>query len=166
MNKTRELVLISLLAVIIALSGSFKVPSPFMGSEFQLSAPIAVAIAACFGFKRYFLAGIIASAVCMLLGTQNIINVIVAMTFRVVAGGIIHLFKGNIVAIILSGPTGSIAARVVLWIFFKKAIMVMLIAGFPGMLYTAILSYPLTKLLNRVRKVIPWSELSYGKNSL
>ena len=48
----KELTTIALLGVLILISGSFKIPSPIAGGEFQLSAPIAVLICACFGFKR------------------------------------------------------------------------------------------------------------------
>ena len=42
--KIREISEIALLAAFIAVSGAFKLPSFIPGSEFQLSAPIAVAI--------------------------------------------------------------------------------------------------------------------------
>ena len=83
----KELTTIALLGVLILISGSFKIPSPIAGGEFQLSAPIAVLICACFGFKRYIIAGILASMLGMMLGMHNIINVLVQMVFRVVAGG-------------------------------------------------------------------------------
>lgn len=44
----------ALLAVLIAISGSFKIPGFVPGTEFQLSAPIAVAICGVFGFKNIF----------------------------------------------------------------------------------------------------------------
>ena len=40
----KELTTIALLGVLILISGSFKIPSPIAGGEFQLSAPIAVLI--------------------------------------------------------------------------------------------------------------------------
>ena len=83
-SKTKELTLISLLAVIIAISGSFKIPGIIPGTEFQLSAPIAIAICAAFGFKRYIAAGVIASTINLIMGTHTILNIIVAMAFRVV----------------------------------------------------------------------------------
>ena len=76
----------ALLAVLIAISGSFKIPGFVPGTEFQLSAPIAVAICGVFGFKKYISAGIIASIICLALGTQTILNVCIAMTFRIVIG--------------------------------------------------------------------------------
>ena len=43
----------ALLAAFIAVSGSFKIPSLIPGSEFQLSAPVAVAACGIFGIKKY-----------------------------------------------------------------------------------------------------------------
>lgn len=82
--KIREISEIALLAAFIAVSGAFKLPSFIPGSEFQLSAPIAVAICGVFGIKKYLLAGILASAGGLLLGTQTIFNVLIAMLFRIV----------------------------------------------------------------------------------
>ena len=48
----------ALLAVLIAVSGTFRIPGIVPGTEFQLSAPIAVAICGVFGFKKYITAGI------------------------------------------------------------------------------------------------------------
>ena len=46
----------ALLAALIGVSGSFKIPGLVPGTEFQLSAPIAVAICGVFGFKKYIIA--------------------------------------------------------------------------------------------------------------
>ena len=67
----RNLTNTALLSVIILLTGTLKLPSPFPGGEFQLSAPIAVLICALFGWKRYFLAGLVASLLGLLLGLHN-----------------------------------------------------------------------------------------------
>lgn len=42
----------ALLAAFIAVSGSFKIPSLIPGSEFQLSAPVAVSACGIFGIKN------------------------------------------------------------------------------------------------------------------
>ena len=76
----------AMLAVLIAVSGVFRIPGLVPGTEFQLSAPIAVAICGVFGFKKYLIAGILASLLSMKMGTATILNVAVAMTFRVVVG--------------------------------------------------------------------------------
>lgn len=163
MNKERDLVIISLLAVIIFISGSFKIPGIIPGTEFQISAPIAVAIAACFGFKRYLVSGILASLISLLMGTQTIIHVLVAMTFRIVAGGLIALLGANWGTITLAGPLGSVAARIVIYLFLGKGFYVMLISALPGMIYTALFSYPFTKLLVKIINNTSWREY-YGKS--
>ncbi|MEG2437736.1 MAG: hypothetical protein RSB17_06185, partial [Cetobacterium sp.] len=76
--KTRELTLISILALIIAISGTFKIPGIIPGTEFQISAPIAIGICSVFGFKRYISAGVIASFITFIIGTHTILNILVA----------------------------------------------------------------------------------------
>ena len=93
--KIREISEIALLAAFIAVSGAFKLPSFIPGSEFQLSAPIAVAICGVFGIKKYLLAGILASAGGLLLGTQTIFNVLIAMLFSNSRCLIICSFRKN-----------------------------------------------------------------------
>lgn len=130
----KELTTIALLGVLILISGSFKIPSPIAGGEFQLSAPIAVLICACFGFKRYIIAGILASMLGMMLGMHNIINVLVQMVFRVVAGGTMALLGTNLLTVAVSGPLGTFAARLVLWQVTGVNWMVLTAAAFPGMI--------------------------------
>ncbi|AOY76531.1 hypothetical protein [Clostridium formicaceticum] len=166
MRKTKEMTLISLLAIIITISGSFKIPGPLPGTEFQLSAPIAVAIAASFGFKRYITAGMIASAIALALGTHTVIHVIIAIIFRVVAGGILHFFKPRFITITVAGPLGSMVARIALGFLLKMPIGVMLIASLPGMLYTAITAWPLSKLMIKIKYYTPFREVSYEGKSI
>lgn len=137
-NNLHELSTIALLAVLILISGSFKIPSPIIGSEFQLSAPIAVLICGCFGFKRYITAGIIASMLGLLLGMHNIINVIVQMLFRLVAGGTIAILGSNLPAVIISGPLGTFTARLVLWQITGINWQILVAAAVPGMIFTAV----------------------------
>lgn len=134
----QQLTTTALLSVIILLSGAMKIPSPFPGGEFQLSAPLAVLICVCFGFKRYLTAGIIASLLGLLLGTANVLNVIIAMTFRVVAGGIVSVSKGWLPLVILSGPAGTALARFVLAGITGVDLMLLLTAAIPGMIFTAL----------------------------
>ena len=63
------------LAAGLAVLGSFKLPGLLPGTEFQLSAPFAVALAACLGFKRYFVIGVLASLLNFMLGTHTLLNV-------------------------------------------------------------------------------------------
>lgn len=149
-----QLTTTALLSVLILLSGAMKLPSPFPGGEFQLSAPIAVLICACFGFKRYITAGIIASILGLLLGTANIFNVLIAMVFRLVAGGSMALLGSSIPVIMVSGPLGTIAARLVLAQVTGISWLVLATAAIPGMIFTAIAAAamykPAVKLLHKL----------------
>lgn len=144
----------ALLAVLILLSGSFKIPSPVAGGEFQLSAPIAVLICALFGFKRYIVAGLIASALGMMLGIHTIFAVIIQMSFRLVAGAVLALGGVNLVTLAISGPLGTLFARVVMWQVTGVNWMVLTAAAAPGMIFTAVgavaLYKPAQKMLKRV----------------
>ena len=147
----KELTTIALLGVLILISGSFKIPSPIAGGEFQLSAPIAVLICACFGFKRYIIAGILASMLGMMLGMHN---VLVQMVFRVVAGGTMALLGTNLLTVAISGPLGTFAARLVLWQVTGVSWVALTAAAAPGMIFTAIAASvfykPAQQLLTRV----------------
>lgn len=134
----KELTTTALLGVLILLSGSFKIPSPIAGGEFQLSAPIAVLICACFGFKRYIIAGVLASILGMMLGMHNIINVLVQMVFRVVTGGTMALLGTNLLTVAISGPLGTFAARIVLWQVTGVSWIALTAAAVPGMIFTAV----------------------------
>lgn len=134
----KELTTTALLGVLILLSGSFKIPSPIAGGEFQLSAPIAVLICACFGFKRYIIAGVLASVLGMMLGMHNIINVLVQMVFRIVAGGTMALLGTNLLTVAISGPLGTFAARIVLWQVTGVSWIALTAAAVPGMIFTAV----------------------------
>ena len=144
-NKTKQLIIMALLSAILAILGTFKIPGIIPGTEFQLSAPFAVCIAACLGFKRYFGIGIVASVINLLMGTHTLLNVTVAMVFRIVAGGIIALCP-----LVVSGPIGTMAGRVVLSQILHTSPMALIVAAVPGMIFTAVISgiaYPVMKRL-------------------
>lgn len=67
-----------------------------------------------FGFKKYFTAGVISSAVLFLLGMHTIIHVAIAMIFRLVVGAIIAAFGRNAITISVAGPLATLTARLVL----------------------------------------------------
>jgi hypothetical protein len=138
MNKTKELTLIAILSVTIFISGMFKLPSFIPGAEFQLSAPIAIMICACFGFKRYFVSGILASVISFFLGTQSLISITVAMVFRIVVGGMIAVFGTGVLIILICGPIGSIAARAVLSVILHTSFPALVLPAIPGMLFTMV----------------------------
>ena len=144
----------AMLAVLILLSGTFKIPSPVAGGEFQLSAPIAVLICALFGFKRYIIAGILASTLGMMLGVHTIFSVIIQMSFRIVTGAVVALFGTNLLTVTISGPLGTLFARIVMWQITGVSWLALTAAAAPGMVFTAVgagLMYkPAQKLLHRV----------------
>lgn len=161
-NKTKEITLVALLSVIIAISGNFKLPGLIPGTEFQMSAPIAIGICATFGFKKYITSGIIASFINLVMGTHTILNVIVSMAFRIVAGGIISTLGVSFLVVSLAGPIGTFFGRVVMSLITKASLKALVIAAFPGMIYTLISSYIIYKLIENIVKKTPYN--SYRKN--
>lgn len=161
-NKTKEITLVALLSVIIAISGNFKLPGLIPGTEFQMSAPIAIGICATFGFKKYITSGIIASFINLVMGTHTILNVIVSMVFRIVAGGIISTLGVSFLAVSLAGPIGTFFGRIVMSFITKASLKALVIAAFPGMIYTLISSYIIYKLIENIVKKTPYN--SYIKN--
>lgn len=141
----------ALLAAFIAVSGSFKIPSLIPGSEFQLSAPVAVAACGIFGIKKYLTAGIAASAICLILGTQNVFNVLIALSFRAVIA-VMFAFMGSSKAFyIIAGPVASALSRLVLALFVDKAAVYALIAAaVPGMIFTAFAAPLIAGILTRL----------------
>lgn len=129
----------SMLTVMLVLTGMIKIPSFIPGAEFQVSAPFAIGIAVMVGFGRYLGIGICASFIQLLLGTQTIWNVLIAMIFRIVAGSIITLFPKNKLAMIVAGPMGTIVARIVFAFILKVPAETLLLAAIPGMIFTAVL---------------------------
>lgn len=142
---------IALLAALIFLTGSLKIPSFIPGLEFQLSAPIAVAICAAFGFKRYIIAGCLASALSLVLGVQNLLNIAIAMQFRIVVGLLLYVTK-DWWMVSICGPIASITARLTLYLLFGKMTWALIMAAFPGYIFTAIMAPILWKILEKVRR--------------
>ena len=90
-NKTRMLTETALLTALITVTGAIKLPGFIPGTEFQLSAPLAVAVCAVFGFTKYLTAGVLSSLIGLILGTQTILNVFIAMVFRITVGVVIGM---------------------------------------------------------------------------
>lgn len=151
-NNVRTLTETALLVALISVTGAVKLPGLVPGTEFQLSAPLAVAICAVFGFKRYIIAGMLASAISLALGTSNLLNVFIAMVFRLTVGGLLTVFGTSWPVVTLAGPVGSAVARMALGGILGKAAIPLVIAAIPGMVYTALAAWPLTMLLVRVRR--------------
>ena len=150
-NKTRMLTETALLTALITVTGAIKLPGFIPGTEFQLSAPLAVAVCAVFGFTKYLTAGVLSSLIGLILGTQTILNVFIAMIFRITVGLVIGILGTSWPVLALAGPLGSSVARLSLGGMLGKAVIPLLIAAVPGMIYTAIAAWPLTLLLKRVK---------------
>ncbi len=152
-GKARNLAEVGLLAALITVTGAVKLPGLLPGTEFQLSAPLAVAICVAFGFKRYLMAGILSSLLGLALGSQNLLNVYVSMAFRLTVGLVIGLGGRHWLVVAMAGPIGSAVARLGLGVVLGKAVYPLLLAAAPGMAYTALAAWPLSRLLARVRRV-------------
>lgn len=144
----------SMWVVLLFISGLFKIPSPIPGTEFQLSAPLAVSIGRIRGFLHYLTIGIVASIIGMILGFQTIYNVIIAMVYRVVAGLILTIIKKDPLALIIAGPAGTFVARLVLAAILGVPWQPLVVAAAPGMIFTAITAPILTSMLQRAIKAI------------
>ena len=94
---------IGILTAMMTILGGIKIPNLIPGVEFQLSAPLAVAICAAFGFRKYIICGCLSSLIGLVLGTQNLLNVAIAMQFRLIVGLILWIGK------IACGPFLSLA---------------------------------------------------------
>ena len=54
---------IGILTAMMTILGGIKIPNLIPGVEFQLSAPLAVAICAAFGFRKYIICGCLSSLI-------------------------------------------------------------------------------------------------------
>ena len=141
----------ALLSVLIAVSGFFKIPGFVPGSEFQMSAPLAVAVCGIYGAEKYIAAGLIASSLCLVLGIHSILNVLVAMTFRL-GVALVWIFLGSRkIFYIFSGPLGTMAARGAISLILGKGFYALVVAAFPGMIFTMISSCFFAGLIERCR---------------
>ncbi len=149
--KPQMLTETALLTALITITGAIKLPGFIPGTEFQLSAPLAVAICAVFGFTKYMTAGVLSSFIGLILGTQTILNVFIAIIFRLVVGVVIAAFGTSWPVLVVAGPLGSSVARLSLGGMVGKAVIPLLLAAVPGMVYTALAAWPLTLLLKRIK---------------
>ncbi len=101
--------------------------------------------------EKYIAAGLIASSLCLVLGIHSILNVLVAMTFRLVVA-LVWIFLGSRkIFYIFSGPLGTMAARGAISLILGKGFYALVVAAFPGMIFTMISSCFFAGLLERCR---------------
>ncbi len=153
MMISRDLTQLALLSALIAAAGALKIPSPFPFGEFQLSAPLAVAVCVVFGPKKYLLSGILASAAGMMLGTHTLWNLFIALQFRLVVCFVLYIFHNHPAAILMAGPAGTMTARLTLLLFIEKADFALITAAIPGMIFTAAVSPFFVRTLRRAVSV-------------
>lgn len=149
----RTITEIALLAALIAVTGSLKLPSLMPGLEFQLSAPLAVAICAAFGFKKYILAGMLASIAGLMLGTQNLLSVAIQMQFRLVVGLVLFAFGTRWLSVAIAGPLGTFVARITLSLVLGKGAWALVAAALPGMVFTFLFAPFFAKALTKIASV-------------
>lgn len=164
-KRAKEVALVGFLTALIVVTGMLKIPGVVPGTEFQLSAPVAIAIAAAFGFRRYLIAGVLASAVSLAFGIQNFLNVVVAMTFRVAGGGLILLLGNLFWVVIIAGPLGTFCARLVLAAITHTNAWVLVAAAGVGMIYTAVAAYPIYRAMAYLAKVSGFREFVSPKRN-
>lgn len=151
--KTHNLCEIAILVAMISILGSIKLPNIVPGIEFQLSAPLAVAICSIFGFKKYIISGILSSVICLILGTQNILNIAIAMQFRLIVGLLLYLGQNHLYMIVISGPIASIIARLSLFFFLGNLGTLsfsIILFTVPGLVFTAIASPIFVNILKKI----------------
>ena len=154
-EKVHDLTEVALLAALITITGAIKLPSLLPGMEFQLSAPLAVAICVVFGFKKYIVAGLLSSMAGLILGTHNLFNVAIAMQFRLVVGAMIALFGRRLWVVALAGPLGTLTARLTLSLVVGKAASALVLAALPGMIFTLFAAPVLVRVLQKVTRLRP-----------
>lgn len=148
--KSSDITDIAMLAALLTVAGAIKLPSLLPGLEFQISAPLAVAICFVFGFKKYILVGILSSAISLALGTHNLFNVAIAMQFRLMVGLVYVLCGRHCWSVALAGPIGTFTARITLGLVLGKGVWALVAAALPGMVFTFITAPFMVKLLQRI----------------
>ena len=151
MNRNiRYITEIAILTAMITVLGAIKIPNIIPGIEFQLSAPLAVAICAVFGFKKYIISGCLSSLIGLALGTQSILNVMIAMQFRLIVGLILWMCQNHMIGIMISGPIASALARLSLSLYIGKAALPMIALAVPGMIFTVIMAPVFVKVFRKI----------------
>ena len=163
MNQNiRYITEIAILTAMITVLGAIKIPNIIPGIEFQLSAPLAVAICAVFGFKKYIISGCLSSLIGLALGTQSILNVMIAMQFRLIVGLILWIGKNRMWSILISGPIASAIARITIGLSFGKMVIPMLVMAVPGMIFTVIVSPIFYSILHRLPRLATTLKVKQG----
>jgi len=161
MNQNiRYITEVAILTAMITVLGAIKIPNVIPGIEFQ-----AVAICAVFGFKKYIISGCLSSLIGLALGTQTILNVMIAMQFRLIVGLILWMCHNHMIGIMISGPIASALARLTLSIYIGKAALPMVALAVPGMIFTVIMAPVFVKVFRKIHSQAHQNHVIKGKVS-
>ena len=130
-----------------------------------MSFQVAVAICAVFGFKKYIISGCLSSLIGLALGTQTILNVMIAMQFRLIVGLILWMCHNHLIGIMISGPIASALARLTLSVYIGKAALPMVALAVPGMIFTVIMAPVFVKVFRKIQSQAHQNHVIKGKVS-
>ncbi len=147
--SSKDITLIATLAVILRISGTFALPALIPGTEFFLSAPIALAIAGVFGYRIYFYSSSISCLVGFIMGL-TVLNCIVVLLFAWIVVGICRIFGNSLVVLGIAGPTASITSRLVQSVILGVPPLPLVLSVLPGVIFTVICYIPCYKILWRI----------------
>ncbi len=75
--------------------------------------------------RNIIISGCLSSLIGLALGTQTILNVMIAMQFRLIVGLILWMCHNHMIGIMISGPIASALARLTLSVYIGKAALPM-----------------------------------------
>ena len=116
-------------------------------------------------FQKYIISGCLSSLIGLALGTQSILNVMIAMQFRLIVGLILWMCQNHMIGIMISGPIASALARLSLSLYIGKAALPMIALAVPGMIFTVIMAPVFVKVFRKIHSQVPQNDLVKGKVS-
>ncbi|MDU5021131.1 MAG: hypothetical protein E6269_11320, partial [Clostridiales bacterium] len=84
--------------------------------------------------------------------------------FRVVAGGLIGIFGSSISVVTIAGPVGTFIGRIIMSFITGASLKALIFAASIGMVYTAISSYLVFKLIKNITINTSYKEFIVRKN--
>lgn len=135
---TKSITQISVIAALLTLFALFKLPALIPGLEFQLSAPVSILILAFFGIKRYFIGGLISSAILFIIGVFNPLHLAISIIFRIVAIGIVYFWGVSLKSLSLASCAGTLTSRIILASILNLPPILLVAHALPGIIFTII----------------------------
>lgn len=149
MIQTKDITLIAFFAVILRVAGMFALPGVIPGTEFFLSAPVALAIAKVFGCKIYFFASTISCILGFFMG-MNLIGCFRVALFAWTVVFFCVIFGNSIPVLGIAGPSGTMFARYLIAVLTNVPFFPLFAAAVPGAIYTVLCYIPCIKLLEKL----------------